>query len=83
MTLTVSLLPNNRDVTTPSGLTNLANSDFGGLKLAENRRNRPRTWLTVGGVLLALMFILSGCDNPFEERQSCPYQKCPDGEVNR
>jgi hypothetical protein len=45
-----TILPNNRDVTTPSRLTNLANSDFIGLKLAENRRNRPRTWLSAGGV---------------------------------
>jgi hypothetical protein len=41
--------PKSRDVTTPSRLTNLANSDFSWLKLAENRRNRPRTWLRAGG----------------------------------
>jgi hypothetical protein len=45
-----TILPNNRDATTPSRLTNLANSDFAGLILAENRRNRPRTWLRAGGV---------------------------------
>jgi hypothetical protein len=28
--------------------------------------------------LMALMFALAACDNPFEERQSCPYQKCPE-----